>query len=85
MVAFPADAYSTALAPSARLEVYGDGVLLWSSGEMSAAVSPVYLDLNVERYNTLSLKWVCTGLGLWNSWGYYATLFNPVLQPVPIE
>ena len=85
VVAFPADAYSTALAPSARLEVYGDGVLLWSSGEMSAAVSPVYLDLNVERYNTLSLKWVCTGLGLWNSWGYYATLFNPVLQPVPIE
>ena len=85
VVGFPADAHSSALAPSARLEVYGDGVLLWTSGEMSSAVSPVYMDLYVEPYNTLSLKWVCTGLGLWNDWGYYATLFDPTLQPVPIE
>ncbi|MBQ6808851.1 MAG: NPCBM/NEW2 domain-containing protein [Firmicutes bacterium] len=85
VVAFPADATSSALAPSARLEIYGDGALIWASGEMSGAVSPVELWVDVQPYDKVALKWVCTGLELWNSWGYYATLFSPMLQPVPIE
>ena len=73
-----ADNYRT----SATLTILGDGKEL-QSFEFTPDRKPVKLDLDISKYEKVSLKVSCAGLNIWNDWGYFATLFDVKLMPVP--
>jgi|GEM_PF-6125833 len=79
-VAFPAGVSTGEERASARLDIYGDGDLLFTSEEMDETALPVFFELNVSGYEKLTLVWTCTGTDEGLDWGGFATLFDGALR-----
>ncbi len=82
-VAFPKGAKCDGYRSSATLRIYGDGELIAEFKDFNDGSRPETFSINIKQYERLTLKWTCKGSNIWHDWGYFATVFDGKLVPVP--
>ena len=84
-VACPKGITSDNARKSATLEIYGDKKLLARFENVNEFFHPNTFELDVSSYEMITFYVECEGLNIWNDWGYYATIFDAELIPIPLE
>lgn len=84
-VGFPKNLESDGARKSATLTVYGDGEKIAEFVNVNDASKPESFSLDIFSYEKLTLKWECEGYNIWSDWGYFATIFDGVFVPVPLD
>ena len=84
-VGFPKGLESDGFRESATLQIYGDDALIAEFANMDEASKPQSFDLDITAYEKITLKWTCKGDNIWRDWGYFATIFDGFLVPIPLE
>jgi len=84
-VAFPKGKESDGFRESATLTIYGDDEVIAEFVNVDENFKPEFFSLDVSSYEIISLKWKCSGMNIWRDWGYFATIFDGVLVPIPLE
>jgi len=85
-VAFPKGLDSDSYRYSATLKIIGDDdTELAVFSDFDADSRPETFSLDVSGYEKLTLHWGCSGMNIWHNWGYFATIFDGILTPIPLE
>ena len=84
-VAFPKGVESDGARESATLTIYGDGQKIKEFIKVNEATKPEAFSLDVSSYERITLEWSCAGMNIWEDWGFFATIFDGMLVPIPIE
>ena len=84
-VAFPKGVESDGYRSYATLKIMGDDKEIAKFTEFNSGSKPQLFELDVSAYERITLKWECAGSNIWRDWGYFATIFDGVLVPIPVE
>ena len=84
-VGFPKGVESDGARESATLTIYGDGQKIKEFIKVNEATKPEAFSLDVSSYERITLEWSCAGMNIWEDWGFFATIFDGMLVPIPIE
>ena len=84
-VAFPKGLESSSARESATLTIYGDDQEIAVFRDVTDASKPQEFNLDVSSYEQITLKWTCEGYNIWEDWGDFATIFDGVLTPIPMD
>ena len=84
-VAFPKGLTADNARKSATLTIYGDDQELVVFQDVTADTKPQSFELDITGYEKIVLKWTCDGYNVWSDWGEFATIFNGVLTPIPLD
>lgn len=84
-VAFPKGLETDGARSSASLYIYGDGEKIAEFLDIDESSRPAYFELDISRFERIELKWECKGYNIWEDWGYFATIFEGELVPIPLE
>lgn len=84
-VGFPKGLASDGYRKSATLKIYGDGVLITEFVDVNEDFHSESFSLDISSYEKITLKWTCSGVNIWSDWGEFATIFDGVLVPIPLE
>lgn len=84
-VAFPKGLETDGARSSASLYIYGDGEKIAEFLDIDSGSRPQYFELDISRYERIQLKWECEGYNIWQDWGYFATIFEGEMTPIPLE
>ena len=83
-VAFPKGLESDGPRKSATLIIYGDGNKIASFSKIDDSSKPEQFSLDISSYEKITLKWLCEGYNIWQDWGYFATIFDGIFEPIPM-
>lgn len=84
-VAFPKGLETDGARSSASLYIYGDGEKIAEFLDIDSGSRPQYFELDISRFERIQLKWECKGYNIWEDWGYFATIFEGEMIPIPLE
>lgn len=84
-VAFPKGLESDGPRSSASLYIYGDGEKIAEFLDLDESSRPQTFELDISRFERIVLKWSCEGYNIWQDWGYFATIFEGEMIPIPLE
>lgn len=84
-VAFPKGLESSSARESATLTIYGDDQEIAVFRDVTDTSKPQEFSLDVSSYEQITLKWSCEGYNIWEDWGDFATIFDGVLTPIPLD
>jgi len=84
-VGFPKGLESDGARASATLTILGDGEKIAEFADINDESKPESFSLDISAYEKITLKWECSGYNIWNDWGYFATIFDGTLVPVPLD
>ncbi len=84
-VAFPKGLESDGPRSSASLYIYGDGEKIAEFLDIDESSKPEYFELDISRFERIVLKWTCEGYNIWQDWGYFATIFEGEMIPIPLD
>lgn len=80
ILAYPGEVDYQSAKISARIKVYADGNLVYTSPAISMATPPVPFSVDVTGAAVITINWeTVDGYNIWNNWGYDATIFNGLL------
>ena len=85
VVGFPKGLESDSYRHSATLQIYGDDEMIAEFADVDGKSKPESFALDISSYEKITLKWTCTGANIWYDWGYFATVFDGFLVPIPLE
>lgn len=85
IVSFPKGMVANSSRRSATLTISGDGTTLAVFKNFTSTSLPTAFDLDISGYQQITLKWECKGYNEWKDWGFFATVFDGVLTPIPRE
>ena len=83
IVSFPKGMVANSSRRSATLTISGDGTTLAVFKNFTGTSLPTAFDLDISGYQQITLKWECKGYNEWKDWGFFATVFDGVLTPIP--
>lgn len=83
-VGFPKGLESDYYRQSATLQIYGDDKKIAEFSNFNDATKPEAFSIDISSYEKITLKWNCTGGNIWEDWGYFATIFDGILTPIPL-
>ena len=84
-VAFPKGLESDNARKSASLYIYGDGEEIAKFLNFTSSSKPEKFEIDITGYERITLKWKCEGYNIWEDWGYFATIFEGLFIPIPLE
>ena len=84
-VGFPKGQEADSFRSSATLKIYGDGKEIAKFVDVTADTKPQFFELDISAYEKVTLEWNCAGGNVWRNWGHFATVFDGVLVPIPVE
>ena len=84
-VAFPKGVESDNYRSFATLKILGDDKEIAKFSEFNSGSKPQFFELDVSAYEKITLKWECAGNNIWRDWGYFATIFDGQIVPIPVE
>lgn len=84
-VAFPKGVESDSFRTSATLRILGDGKEIAKFADFTSDSKPQLFELDITAYEKITLEWKSTGDNIWRNWGYFATIFDGVMEPIPVE
>lgn len=84
-VGFPKGLESDGFRESATLTIFGDGEKIAEFVNVNDTSKPEAFSLDVSSYEKITLSWECKGSNIWSDWGYFATIFDGVFIPIPLD
>lgn len=84
-VGFPKGLEADSARESATLTIYGDGQEIAVYRDVTDTTKPESFTLDVSAYEQITLTWECEGYNIWEDWGDFATIFDGVLTPIPLD
>ncbi len=51
---------------------------------MNNTIPPEPFSVDISKYDQIKFRWICEGSNIWGNWGYFATIFDGVMTPVPL-
>lgn len=84
-VAFPKGLESDGYRSSATLQILGDDQKIAEFAGINESSKPETFELDISSYERITLKWTCEGDNIWEDWGYFATIFDGIMTPIPME
>lgn len=84
-VAFPKGLESDSFRESATLTIWGDDEKIAEFTNVNEATKPEAFSLDISAYERVTLSWSCKGGNIWDDWGDFATIFDGVFVPVPLD
>lgn len=85
IVGFPKSLTADNARESATLTIYGDGQEIAVYRDVTDTTKPAEFNFDVSGYEQITLTWSCEGYNIWEDWGDFATIFDGVLTPIPLD
>ena len=84
-VGFPKGVETDSFRTSATLRILGDGKEIAKFADFTSDSKPQFFELDITAYEKITLEWESAGDNIWRNWGYFATIFDGVMEPIPVE
>ena len=84
-VGFPKSLESDDARQSATLTISGDGQEIAVFRNITDTTKPEEFNLDISGYEQITLTWECEGSNVWEDWGDFATIFDGILTPIPLD
>lgn len=84
-VSFPKSLTADNARESATLTIYGDGTEIAVFRDVTDTTKPEAFSLDISGYEKITLTWTSEGYNVWQDWGDFATIFDGLLIPIPLE